>query len=41
MLAKLIGIDPALMAGPMMASVTDMVSLGTYFIMAGIILNIG
>ncbi len=41
MIAKKIGIDPALMAGPMMASVTDMVSLGTYFIMAGLILNIG
>ena len=41
MLAKRIGIDPALMAGPMMASVTDMISLGTYFIMAGLILNIG
>ena len=39
--AKRIGIDPALMAGPMMASVTDMVSLGTYFMMAGLILNVG
>ena len=41
MLAKRIGIDPALMAGPMMASITDMISLGTYFIMAGWFLNIG
>ena len=41
MLAKKIGIDPALMAGPMMASITDMISLGTYFLMAGLFLNIG
>ncbi|MDO4975297.1 MAG: magnesium transporter, partial [Alphaproteobacteria bacterium] len=40
MLAKKIGIDPALMAGPMMASITDMISLGTYFVMAGIFLNV-
>ena len=40
MLAKKIGIDPALMAGPMMASITDMISLSTYFIMAGLLLNI-
>ena len=40
MLAKRIGIDPALMAGPMMASITDMISLCTYFIMAGLFLNI-
>ena len=40
MLAKKIGIDPALMAGPMMASITDMISLSTYFIMAGLMLNI-
>ena len=40
MLAKRIGIDPALMAGPMMASITDMISLCTYFIMAGFFLNI-
>lgn len=40
MLAKKIGIDPALMAGPMMASLTDMVSLGTYFTMATLFLNI-
>ena len=41
MLAKKIGIDPALMAGPMMASITDMIPLGTYFLMAGLFLNIG
>ena len=40
MLAKKIGIDPALMAGPMMASITDMISLTTYFLMAGIFLHI-
>ena len=40
MAAKKIGIDPALMAGPMMASITDMISLGTYFIMAGWFLGI-
>ncbi|MBQ6455661.1 MAG: magnesium transporter [Mogibacterium sp.] len=40
MIAKRIGIDPALMAGPMMASITDMISLCTYFIMAGLFLNI-
>lgn len=40
MFAKRIGIDPALMAGPMMASITDMISLCTYFIMAGLFLHI-
>jgi magnesium transporter len=40
MLAKRIGIDPALMAGPMMASITDMISLCTYFLMAGLFLHI-
>ncbi|HHW94741.1 MAG TPA: magnesium transporter [Mogibacterium sp.] len=40
MFAKKIGMDPALMAGPMMASLTDMISLTTYFIMAGLLLNI-
>lgn len=40
MLAKKVGIDPALMAGPMMASITDMISLGTYFLMASWFLNI-
>ena len=38
--AKKIGIDPALMSGPMMASLTDMVSLGTYFVMAKYFLNL-
>ena len=40
MIAKKIGIDPALMSGPMMASLTDMASLGTYFTMAKFFLNI-
>ena len=40
MIAKKIGIDPALMAGPMMASITDMISLCTYFLMAGLFLHI-
>ena len=40
MFAKKIGIDPALMAGPMMASITDMISLCTYFMMAGLFLHI-
>ena len=40
MVAKRIDIDPALMAGPMMASITDMISLCTYFIMAGLFLHI-
>ena len=40
MVAKRIGIDPALMAGPMMASITDMISLCTYFVMAGLFLHI-
>ncbi len=40
MIAKRIGIDPALMAGPMMASITDMISLCTYFMMAGMLLQI-
>ncbi|MBQ0018376.1 MAG: magnesium transporter [Clostridiales bacterium] len=40
MIAKKVGIDPALMAGPMMASITDMISLGTYFLMASWFLNI-
>lgn len=39
-IAKCIGIDPALMAGPMMASLTDMVSLCTYFVMARMFLGI-
>ena len=40
MLAKRIGIDPALMANPMIASLTDMVSVGTYFLLAGLILGL-
>ncbi|WLD76592.1 magnesium transporter [Mogibacterium neglectum] len=40
MIAKKIGIDPALIAGPMMASLTDMVALGTYFTMARLVLKI-
>ncbi len=40
MLAKKIGWDPALMSGPMMASITDMISLGTYFTMAELFLNL-
>ncbi|MBQ0004821.1 MAG: magnesium transporter [Clostridiales bacterium] len=40
MLAKKIGLDPALMSGPMMASITDMISLLTYFAMAGLFLHI-
>jgi magnesium transporter len=40
LLAKKIGIDPALMASPMIASMTDMVSVTTYFTLATIILGI-
>ncbi len=40
MAAKKVGIDPALMSGPMMASLTDMVSLGTYFVMAKYFLHL-
>ena len=40
MLAKKIGIDPALMASPMIASLTDMVSVTTYFTLATIVLGI-
>ena len=39
-LAKKIGIDPALMARPMIASLTDMISVVTYFVLATMILNI-
>jgi len=39
-IAKKIGIDPALMAGPMIASITDMIALGTYFLMASLFLGI-
>nr|WP_315023347.1 magnesium transporter [uncultured Aminipila sp.] len=40
MLAKRVGIDPALMASPMIASLTDMISVVTYFLMASVILGI-
>ncbi len=40
MLAKKIGIDPALMASPMISSLTDMVSVTTYFLLATLILGI-
>ena len=40
LLAKKIGIDPALMASPMIASITDMVSVLTYFFMASWVLGI-
>lgn len=40
MAAKRLGIDPALMASPMIASLTDMVSTLTYFAMATAILGI-
>ncbi len=40
MIAKKLGIDPALIAGPLMASITDMVALGTYFTMARFFLHI-
>ena len=38
--AKKVGIDPALMASPMIASLTDMVSVVTYFMLATLILGI-
>ncbi|MBQ1215516.1 MAG: magnesium transporter [Firmicutes bacterium] len=40
MAAKRLGIDPALMASPMISSLTDMVSVVTYFTMATAILGI-
>jgi magnesium transporter len=40
MAAKKVGIDPALMASPMIASLTDMVSVITYFALAALILGI-
>jgi len=40
MLAKKIGIDPALMASPMIASLTDMVSVFTYFLLATVLLSL-
>lgn len=38
--AKKIGIDPALMAGPMIASLTDILSVLTYFALASLLLGI-
>ena len=38
--AKKVGIDPALMASPMIASITDMVSVVSYFALASLILGI-
>ncbi|HWQ78334.1 MAG TPA: magnesium transporter [Anaerovoracaceae bacterium] len=40
MAAKKVGIDPALMASPMIASLTDMVSVVSYFALAALILGI-
>jgi magnesium transporter len=40
MAAKKIGIDPALMASPMITSLTDMISVVTYFALATLILGI-
>ena len=40
MAAKRLGIDPALMATPMISSVTDMVSAVTYLLIASIVLVI-
>ncbi|MDD6255488.1 MAG: magnesium transporter [Eubacteriales bacterium] len=39
-LAKAVHIDPALMAGPVVSSLTDMMSLGIYFVFASIVLGI-
>ncbi|MEG0392265.1 MAG: magnesium transporter [Anaerovoracaceae bacterium] len=40
MLAKKVGIDPALMASPMISSLTDMISVLAYFLLATLILGI-
>lgn len=40
LLAKKIGIDPALMASPMISSLTDMVSISVYLVLAGLFLGI-
>lgn len=40
MAAKRIGIDPALMANPMISSVTDMVSAITFLLTASLLLGI-
>ena len=41
LIAKAVHIDPALMAGPLVSSLTDMMSLGIYFVFASMILGIG
>ncbi len=41
LIAKAVHIDPALMAGPVVSSLTDMMSLGIYFVFASMILGIG
>jgi magnesium transporter len=40
MLAKRVKIDPALMANPMIASITDMISVIVYFALARLFLGI-
>ena len=40
MLAKRLGIDPALMASPMISSLTDMVACLAYLAMASVVLGI-
>jgi len=40
MLAKRVKIDPALMANPMIASLSDMVSVITYFLLASLVLGL-
>jgi magnesium transporter len=40
MLAKRIGIDPALMAAPMISSLTDLISCMTYFTLATVVLSL-
>ena len=40
MITKRVGIDPALVASPMISSLTDMVSVVTYFLLATAILNL-
>lgn len=40
MIAKKVGIDPALMAGPLVSSLTDMISLAIYFQVATMLLNL-
>lgn len=40
LIAKKLGIDPALMASPMIASLTDMVSIGVYLLLAGVFVGV-